>query len=288
MNGNLPRSQLCRLRVGTSGYSYTEWAEAGFYPPGTPSGKMLPVYAQTFPITELNYTWYQMPRADAVERMRRQVPGTFRFTAKLNRGLTHEIDPGGWRSAVRQYRDGISPLLQAGQLAAVLIQFPAAFQRIPGNRRYLAALLDELAGMPTAIEFRHVSWAIDKVFAELERRNTTLVAVDTPELPTFFPRLDVVTNPEFFYIRFHGRNTGGWRSGNMQKQFDYDYSDAELKAWTTGIIDKMAAQTRNGYMFFNNHVRAQAPENAKTLIRQLCERGLWDAEAAPWNVSSST
>ncbi len=278
----------CHLWVGTSGYSYTEWAEIGFYPAGTPSGKMLSVYAQTFPITELNYTWYQMPKADALERMRQQVPGTFRFTAKLNRGLTHEIDPGGWRGAVRQYRDGIAPLLQAGQLAAVLLQFPAAFQRVPRNRRYLAELLDELAGLPTAVEFRHVSWAIDKVFAELARRGTTLVAVDTPELPALFPRLDVVTNPEFFYIRFHGRNAGGWRSGNMQKQFDYDYSDAELRTWTTDTICKMADRTRNGYMFFNNHVRAQAPENAKTLIRQLHESGLVDPAATPWNGLSST
>jgi uncharacterized protein YecE (DUF72 family) len=53
----------CRLRVGTSGYSYAEWVNTGFYPPGTRSGQMLPLYAQTFPITELNFTWYQMPKA---------------------------------------------------------------------------------------------------------------------------------------------------------------------------------------------------------------------------------
>jgi uncharacterized protein YecE (DUF72 family) len=99
--------------------------------------------------------------------------------------------------------------------------------------------------------------------------------------------LDVVTNPEFFYIRFHGRNVGGWRSGNMQKQFDYHYSDAELETSITGVIAKMAAQTRNGYMFFNNHVRAQAPENAKTLISQLTDHGLTDVAATSWNVSSS-
>ena len=56
----------CRLRVGTSGYSYAEWVNAGFYPPGTRSDQMLPLYAQTFPITELNFTWYQMPKAAAI------------------------------------------------------------------------------------------------------------------------------------------------------------------------------------------------------------------------------
>ena len=30
-------NENCRLLVGTSGYSYTEWIEAGFYPPGETS-----------------------------------------------------------------------------------------------------------------------------------------------------------------------------------------------------------------------------------------------------------
>ena len=64
------RKSPCRLRVGTSGYSYAEWVNAGFYPPGTRSDQMLPLYAQTFPITELNFTWYQMPKAATIERLR--------------------------------------------------------------------------------------------------------------------------------------------------------------------------------------------------------------------------
>ena len=264
----------CRLRVGTSGYSYTEWVNAGFYPPGTRSGQMLPLYARTFPITELNFTWYQMPKAAAIERMRQNAPPGFRFAAKLTRTLTHEVDPGQWRGQVAQYRDGMAPLTQTRQLTAVLLQFPPSFSRAPKNRHYLAALLDELDGLPLAVEFRHASWAADRVFAELERRRTTLVAVDEPKLPGLFPQLDVVTNPDLFYIRFHGRNVKGWRSGNMQKQFDYDYSDAELQEWADKIITTMARQAGNGLIFFNNHVRAQAPKNARRLISQLIERGL--------------
>jgi uncharacterized protein YecE (DUF72 family) len=146
--------------------------------------------------------------------------------------------------------------------------------RAPQNRRYLAALLDELDGLPLAVEFRHASWATDRVFAELERRRTTLVAVDEPDLPGLFPRLDIVTNPELFYIRFHGRNAKGWRSGNMQKQFDYDYGDAELRKWADVRIAGMAQQAAGGVIFFNNHVRAQAPRNAVKLISLLIERGI--------------
>ena len=258
MNTKTPKHD-CRLWVGTSGYSYAEWADAGFYPPGTKSADMLPLYAQNFPIIELNFTWYQMPKARFLERMHRQAPADFRFAAKLTRTLTHEIDPGQWRGQAVQYRDGIAPLIQARKLTAVLLQFPPSFVRAPQSRRYLAALLDELDGLPLAVEFRHASWATDRVFAELERRRTTLVTVDEPELPGLFPGLDVVTNPGLFYIRFHGRNAKGWRSGNMQKQFDYDYGEDELRRWTDGRIAKMVRQAGNGVIFFNNHVRAQAP-----------------------------
>lgn len=264
----------CRLLVGTSGYSYTEWAEAGFYPAGTPANKMLSHYARSFHITELNYTWYQMPKAPAIDRMRRSAGPDFLFAAKLTRTLTHEIDPAQWRDQARRYRDGIAPLAQSKQLAAILIQLPPSFDRSKDNRRYLAALLDALKGLPLCIEFRHAAWAADRVFDELTARQVALVAVDEPALPGLFPPLAVVTNPDFFYIRFHGRNAAGWRSGHLQKQFDYDYSDAELNEWIDRRIALMAEQAGTGIIFFNNHVRGQAPRNAKTLIRLLTDAGL--------------
>jgi uncharacterized protein YecE (DUF72 family) len=277
MDSKTSKMIACRLWVGTSGYSYGEWTDAGFYPAGTKSSRMLPLYAQHFPITELNYTWYQMPKAHAIERMRQLAPADFHFAAKLTRSLTHEINPDQWRGQVTQYRDGIAPLLQSRQLTTILLQFPPTFARVPGNRHYLAALLDELDGLPLAVEFRHASWATARVFTELERRRTTLVAVDEPDLPGLFPKLDIVTNPDLFYVRFHGRNANGWRSGIMQKQFDYDYRDEELREWVDRRIGKMAAQADSGVIIFNNHVRAQAPRNAVQLINLLVERGLLES-----------
>jgi uncharacterized protein YecE (DUF72 family) len=270
---NKPGKSACRLFVGTSGYSYTEWADAGFYPPGTKSGKMLPLYARHFPVTELNYTWYQMPRAEAIERQRKLSPPGFLFAAKLTRTLTHEIDPHNWSEQALLYRNGVSPLMQAGQLLSVLIQFPPSFTRTPPNRKHLAVLLDRLYGMPLAVEFRHRSWATDPVFAELQRRKVTLVSVDEPDLPDLFPALDVVTNPDLFYVRFHGRNARSWRSGNMQHQFDYSYSDEQLHEWAEEKIKPMTSQANRGVLFFNNHVRAQAPENAGRMAGLLAEKG---------------
>lgn len=273
-SSNDRRQDDCRLWVGTSGYSYAEWRDAGFYPPETRPGEMLHRYAASFAATELNFTWYQMPKAAVVEGLCRQVPERFRFAAKLNRCLTHEIETDRWRSHAARYRDGIAPLVQTGQLAAVLLQFPPTFRREAANRRYLAQLLDALDGLPLAVEFRHASWAADRVYAALEQRRVTLVTVDVPAIDGLFPCRAVVTNRDFFYIRFHGRNARGWRSGNLQKQFDYDYSEAELTAWADGAVTAMAQTAHSGLLFFNNHVRAQAPRNAAHLAARLARNGL--------------
>jgi uncharacterized protein YecE (DUF72 family) len=262
------------LWVGTSGYSYPEWVEAGIYPPGTKAGQMLPLYAREFPVTELNYTWYQMPRAEAVERQRDLVPGNFLFCAKLTRTLTHEVDAKTWRNEAEKYRAGIAPLVQSRQLLAILMQFSGSFDRSLKHRSYLGALLGELAGLPLAVEFRNAAWANDKVFAELARRQVSLVTVDEPELPGLFPSLDVVTNPDLFYVRFHGRNALGWRSGKMATQFDYDYSDGELEAWMDEKLRGLIERAKTGALFFNNHVRGQAPRNARRLIELLRKAGL--------------
>ncbi len=258
-----------RLFIGTSGYSYGEWIDSGFYPADTHSSSMLPLYAQTFGVTELNYTWYQMPKAPAMERMCQRVPKEFKFAVKLTRTLTHEVKQNLWIKEAMHFLQGIAPLKDGNKLLCILIQLPPYFTRTLAHRTYLAALLDELAGLPLAVEFRHDSWANDRVFSELERRRVTLVTVDEPDLPTLFPRLDIVTNHSLFYIRFHGRNARGWQSGDMQKQFDYDYSDPELMEWAGSIKNRMIPGAEKGGIFFNNHVRGQAPHNALRLLSLL-------------------
>lgn len=259
----------CRVMIGTCGYSYLEWVDSGFYPAGTKSSAMLGLYGSCFPIVELNYTWYQMARGDALSRMAGSAPPHLLFSAKLTRTITHERVED-WREQVKLYRQGIAALKK--KLASILIQLPPDFDRTINNRCFLAELLDRLQGFPVAVEFRHRSWAVDGVFAELERRSVSLVTVDEPDLPGLFPVLDVVTNPAFFYVRFHGRNMQGWRSGNMQKKFDYDYDEAELQQWCERYLMPMAQRADRGVVFFNNHVRAQAPRNAQLLSSVIEDR----------------
>ncbi|MGB3209729.1 MAG: DUF72 domain-containing protein [Desulforhopalus sp.] len=263
-------ARFCPVYVGTCGYSYTEWVDSGFYPEGTRSTEMLGLYGRCFSVVELNYTWYQMARADALARMVEKAPAHLLFAAKLTRTMTHERDDN-WQEQLKLYRQGVAPLKE--RLVAILIQLPPDFDRSIANRNYLAALLDGLHDLPVAVEFRHGSWATDSVFTELARRQVTLVTVDEPSLPGLFPSLDVVTNPELFYVRFHGRNNDGWRSGNMQKKFNYDYSEEELRSWCNSLLQPMTARADRGVLLFNNHVRAQAPRNASALAAILAGPG---------------
>ena len=57
----------------------------------------------------------------------------------------------------------------------------------------------------------------------------------------------------------------------MQKKFDYDYSTTELREWATTRLQNLASRGGQGIIFFNNHVRAQAPGNARELIKILSE-----------------
>ena len=259
---------LPAIRIGTCGFSYPEWIKAGIYPKGTKSADMLGLYSLRFPVVELNYTWYQMPMPDSVARMSRRVGPGFQFSVKLTRTMTHEID-SDWRKHTVRFRQGIAPLIEAGQLATVLIQLPPTFERTKDKRLHLAHLLNALEGLPLAVEFRHRSWAVDRVFAGLEQRRVSLVAVDTPPLAHLFPSLSVCTNPDLFYVRFHGRNEMGWRSGTMQQKFNYDYSINELLEWAGDKIPTMAAGCKRGLLFFNNHVAGQAFRNGETMIELL-------------------
>lgn len=254
------------VHIGTCGFSYPEWVDAGIYPSGTKSAQMLALYGHLFPVVELNYSWYQMIRAETVERMLASGGSTLLFAAKLTRTMTHEISDD-WRAQAELYCQGIKPLRDSGRLVSVLVQLPPSFRRTPANRTYLAQLFDALHPLPLAVEFRHRSWAQDSVFNGLEQRRITLVSVDGPPLADLFPALDLVTNSELFYLRLHGRNVEGWRSGSKQQQFDYDYSDHELCQWSHERIPRMRAACASGVILFNNHVAGQAVANARAMAR---------------------
>jgi uncharacterized protein YecE (DUF72 family) len=77
------------ITIGTCGWSYKEWA-GPFYPQGTPPGQFLTLYAERFPIVEVDSTYYRTPSRKMVEGWRDKTPGEFRFSLKVPQTITHE------------------------------------------------------------------------------------------------------------------------------------------------------------------------------------------------------
>jgi uncharacterized protein YecE (DUF72 family) len=245
--------------IGTSGFSYQDWV-GDFYPTGTRPEAMLGYYCRHFPLVELNYTFYRPPTRGALEKLAHRTPPGFQFLVKLPRTISHEqkpLDLPGFRFAC----DG---LLERGQLAGVLAQFPQAMHCTRPACDWVSTLGKELSHLRLAVEFRHRSWARPGLPAWLAEQGLDLVAVDAPRIDALFPS-GWMQSGSTAYVRLHSRNTDNWyRSG--EERYDYDYGDAELGDW----VEEAAQRARQGgteraMFLFNNCARSQAAVNARRM-----------------------
>src|SRR5215831_21324090 len=116
------------LHCGVSGWSYQHW-NGIVYPKLKPRGfHALEEVAKYFDAAEINTTFYQSIRPEIAKLWLRKVSHNlkFLFTAKLGRRFTHErlLNPG----EVTVFKDGLWPLMRAGKLGCVLMQFPWTFR----------------------------------------------------------------------------------------------------------------------------------------------------------------
>ena len=259
-----------RVLVGTSGYSYDDWV-GPFYPEGTSRQDFLSLYSRQFPVVELNFSFYRQPSPRMLERMLSVAGPGFSFALKAHRSMTHEIGES-WEKDVEAFKAGVRPMAEAGQLAAVLLQFPYSFHYTPESRSRLSELCARLEGLPLAVEFRKREWLQESVYQGLRERGASLVSVDEPALPQLLPPLTETTG-SLGYVRFHGRNKAQWWTGNNASRYNYLYNAGELQEWVQRIkliMEKVPLLL----VFFNNHWRGNAAQNARQMRELLEEAGL--------------
>ncbi len=234
--------------VGTSGWSYKDWA-ATFYPPGVGPKRQLGYYARHFSTVEINASFYRLPTEEAIATWHAQVPAAFRFAVKGSRAVTHyyKLKPGAKSFALLLTRiaaleDSLGPLLW---------QLPASLHKdIPRLTAFLRRLPKRFRH---AIEFRDESWLSPDVFALLRQHNVANVALSA----AWFPQERTIT-ADFTYVRFHGLEGGA----------AHDYSCNELQPWAR-FLRRCARTGLDGYAYFNNDVNARAPDNALSLVDML-------------------
>jgi uncharacterized protein YecE (DUF72 family) len=258
-----------RVRVGTSGWSYPDW-EGRFYPAAKPRGfDELSYMARYFDCVEVNSSFYRPPSPRAAASWLRRTPPHFEFTFKLYQRFTHERDRPWTPDEVKECRDGVEPVREAGRLGAVLVQFPWSFRAGDDAFRHVDAIRRDFGDLPLVVEARHVSWAGDAAAKFLKSSGLGFCDIDQPAARSGVPPMTLVTSP-VGYVRLHGRNSKAWfsKDAGRDARYDYLYREEELEEWI-GRIREIARAAEKTYVFTNNHYRGQAPANALQILSKL-------------------
>jgi uncharacterized protein YecE (DUF72 family) len=260
------------IRIGPAGWSYKDW-EGVVYPqkPGK-SFDPLEYLARFFNTIEVNSSFYRPPATSTTESWAKRVAANkeFTFTAKLHRLFTHERGKAT-RKDEKEFRDGMKPLVKAGKLGALLLQFPWSFKNTDEDRLYLGKLLEKFGDYPLVLEVRHTSWNNENVYEWLEERGVGICNIDQPVFSRSIRPAARTTSP-VGYVRMHGRNYQNWfrDKAPRDERYNYLYSLDELDPWLTRI-KQVAKQTRETYVITNNHFRGQAVVNALEIKAALEE-----------------
>jgi uncharacterized protein YecE (DUF72 family) len=191
-----------------------------------------------------------------------------RFTAKAHRSITHEPAEDG--DVGSDTLRGLRPLLDAGRLGAVLLQFPQSFRRSAATLARLARILDAAAGWPLVVEVRHASWDDDAAADWLAQAGVGWCVVDQPQVDRSTAKPTPRVSSRIGYLRLHGRNAADWfREGaGRDARYDYLYSTTELRL-LADLAGELARRTEETFVVQNNHFRGKAVVNALQLKHLL-------------------
>jgi uncharacterized protein YecE (DUF72 family) len=253
-----------------AGWSYPDW-EGIVYPRAGGSDR-LSFLTRFFDTIEVNSSFYRIPSIRTTSSWARRALSNpnFRFTLKLNQRFTHDraIDAEDERS----FKEGLAPLVDAGLLGALLVQFPWSFKSEPAARSYLRELLDRFREFPLVLEVRHDSWNTEEFYSFLEERGVGFCNVDQPLIGRSLAPSDRATG-KVGYVRLHGRNYRDWfrEDAGRDARYDYLYSEEELDGWIERIADVSEAAAST-YVITNNHFRGQAVVNALQIRSRVEKR----------------
>jgi len=204
-----------KIFIGTSGFSYAAWRGI-FYPEKLPQKNFLSYYSRHFRTTEINNTFYRLPKPEVTRAWASEVPEGFRFTLKLSQKITH----------IKRLKDVESEMARFAEAAAALEDKagPILVQLPPNLRLNLAVLSDFLSTYANdrllAFEFRHESWHNPEVYDLLNQYGAALGIIEWDD--TDAPEPPAIVTGRFAYMRL--------RKG--------EYSVHELERWAKWIVSQ--------------------------------------------------
>lgn len=246
----LPKNNLAR--IGTSNIVLP--VNKTQFPTEYRSKSRLVYYASLFNTVEINSSFYKVPQAKTFSRWAAEVPDEFRFSVKLWKEITHAKNLDFSRGEVVAFMKAAAAL--GGKRGCLLVQFPGSVTI--ARYRKMEALLSLLVATDAerewqiAVEFRHKSWYVAKVYELLDVLRCNAVLHDMKGSAT--TALNEAATA--VYLRFHG----------TAPNYQGSYSPAALSKMAKQIGEWTKAG-KEVYVYFNNTL-GDAFNNA-TALQQL-------------------
>ncbi len=234
------------IRIGTAGWSIPKAYAQEF--PGERTH--LERYAQRLPITEINQTFYKLPRPSTLQKWRASTPPEFRFSLKLHRSFTH-FHKLASTEGLEEFIETASNLQE--KLFAILMQLPPSLQFDEATASTFFSALRRYYDGYVALEPRHPSW--EEAEALLDELRIARVAADPP-------RFETDSEPggygEFAYFRLHG----------SPKIYYSEYREEFLRALARKLVTHPAKEK---VVIFDNTASGAAIKNALELVELIRE-----------------
>jgi len=241
-----------KINIGTSGWSYRYWKNV-FYPEGMKPTDYLSFYAKQYKATEINTSFYHLPRESTVIQWTEKVPKQFRFCVKMSRLITHVkrlLEP---EEALKRFFEVFKHMKD--KMGPLLIQLPPSLKfDYERAEHFFSVLKKNYKKYDFALEVRHETWVTEDSLTLMAKYDIAFVISQSG---VKFPYAETVTSKNI-YIRFHG----------PKELYASSYTDEMLK----DFAKKFKAWIKEGHyvwVFFNNDVHAYALDNAKTLMAMM-------------------
>lgn len=216
------------------------------------SADWLSFYAREFDTTEINSSFYHMPRLKTVTNWARKVPPDFKFCPKISKYLTHNKRLKEPEEPLQRFFEAFAQIKE--YLGPILIQLPPSLKFEADTVGYFFNVLAAKYGdYSFALEARHPSWMETDAAKSLKKFNIAWVISQSG---VGFPYLEQVT-AHTVYIRFHGPG----------KLYASSYTDEQMKDYAVKI--KKWAKNQDVWVYFNNCYDTVAIANANTLKKYL-------------------
>lgn len=238
--------------IGTSGWSYKHW-KGLYYPEKMKPTDYLAFYSREFDCTEINTSFYHLPKAQTVLNWVEKVPPSFIFCPKLSRYISHYKKLHDPAESMEVFFRVFDPIQQ--RLGPILVQLPAHVTFDTGvAREFYSLLADTYQQYDFSLEVRDKSWFSRESLSLMEEYGVGLVIAHSGKR---FPYKEAVTAPHI-YLRFHG-------PGNL---YASNYATVSLRAYARKC-QRWLKEGHNLWIFFNNDVFGYALENARKLKELL-------------------